>query len=60
MALHIDEILTELDVPAEQRPGGATVPAPAPPGWQLLEQLRQQLALLLADDSRTQALGNDD
>jgi len=58
MALHIDEILTELDVPAEPRSGGAA--APVPPAWQLTEQLRRQLAQLLADDSRTQALGNDD
>lgn len=57
MAIHIDEVQTDVQVQAE--PAAAAAPAAEPP-WQQLARLRQLQQVLLCDDARTSACGNED
>ena len=57
MAIHIDEIQT--DVQVDPTPAAAPSAAPEPP-WQKLQSLRQLQAQLQCDEARTRACGNED
>lgn len=56
MAIQIDEIQTDVHVPAPE--GGAAPTAPALP-WQLQDQWRRQQWQQRCDSARTAACGND-
>jgi hypothetical protein len=58
MPIHIGEIQTDVQVPSADAPTSA--PAPEPPLWQLLAQLRALQQQLLSDEQRTAACGNHD
>lgn len=57
MALHIEEMQTEVQVQHESAP--AAPPAPEPT-WQQLARARQLQQQLLCDEARTSACGNED
>ena len=57
MPLHIDELLTDIQVDSTDPSPRAGAPQPA---WQQLAQLRGLLDRLLDDGARTAASGNDD
>ncbi len=57
MALHIEEVQT--DVQVQREPAAAAPPAPEPL-WQQLARARQIQQQLLCDEARTHACGNDD
>lgn len=57
MAIHIDEIQT--DVQVDPAPPPAASPQPDPPG-QALQRHRELQLRMLCDDDRTSANGNED
>ena len=57
MAIHIDEIQT--DVQVDPAPSPSANPQPDPPG-QALQRHRDLQAQMLCDEARTSAFGNED
>ena len=57
MAIHIDEMQTDVQVQNEPAPAAPASPEPL---WQQLARARRIQQQLLCDEARTRACGNDD